>query len=129
MARDGNRGLNKLKEKHLLNMVSSTRMDHRRFLKHMIFDKKVGKYVLKQTSKKKMLNMDIILDVMNYEMVSPEIEGVPPVILQVQHIQCVPPPTLTPHAWATIGVQIEARCQAVCSILTCYSPSSLGKAS
>ena len=33
MARDGNRGLDRLKEKHLLNMVSFTRKDHRRFLK------------------------------------------------------------------------------------------------
>ena len=73
IANDEDMGLYKLKEKHLLNMVSSTRKDHRRFLKHMIFDKKVGKYVTKQTTKAKILDMDIIMDVKNYELVSPSV--------------------------------------------------------
>ena len=54
--RSDNSEVAKLREKYLLNMKSSNRKDHRRFLNHMIFDKKTGKYVCKKTSKANILS-------------------------------------------------------------------------
>ena len=59
-----------LLEKHLLSMTVAGRVDHRRFLGRMVYEKKVGRCVARRTSKPRLLYISLVVDQANYDLVT-----------------------------------------------------------